>query len=562
MVDAANPPIGDESEAGSFVHPANPQIRPPMPPQSRPPQNMPDPNTSYDPYNDDSIFMGSNAIKNKYKGSNQKNMFEDSMIGAGGKNMFDETMRDVSMSMDQDISKNDISRLFGNNLRQSTNELFASSKPNDPKKQRGLFDKIEEDEEEDKYEDNIRPNRQSDKGLFDDSPTKSPALAQPKGFLDDTMNEDDDYEKFNVRPPPQQPQQNKNMFEETFDEGDSNASMLFPTKKPPTQNPANALPGLVKKESKPTAFDYGNPDPPQPPANKSNKLFMEDEYEEDESQLFPVKKNSQPPPMFEEDPNESMMSTDSRDKSFIQRQKQTNNQNHMMAQIMLAGLGKKKSEPNANEISIGDEIGDDYEPEPEVKISPPEPPQSTSKPKGPIEYHPPTNKNRMFLDDSQMESDLTDAMNLPTKTDSITTGQTQSRKLFMDDEDESFVFEKPKPKANPIAAPANNPPQQKKGFMFDDADESFDGFNLPDKKPGLPPMPAAKENKVNPLLKMESDDSIDFSKGNSQGSKPESEKKIELPKQEPPKQDPPLKELPKPESEMKQEQKSNSISYL
>lgn len=102
--------VGDPSEAGSFHQPPPPQNLAPAgaPGRGGPPPPPPggmfknnNPNDSFDPLADESLFMGSNAIKNKYNNKpNKRNMFDESM--AGGKGLFDDTMnQDMSMSIDQ-----------------------------------------------------------------------------------------------------------------------------------------------------------------------------------------------------------------------------------------------------------------------------------------------------------------------------------------------------------------------------------------------------------------------------------------------------------------------------
>jgi len=479
-VDAENKPIGDPSERGSFLQdpgdyaqPGQQMLHPPGGGRGQ------DPNASYDPYaEDDSIFVGSKAITQQYKGNAGNNIFEQSMVD--GKNIFNDTMNDMSMSMDQDVSKNNISRLFNTDNRQPSGDLNPAGKKKGGAPA-GIFDKIDEDDEEDKYEDHGNKPK-GPPGLFSDmdSPTKGPTKTPGAAFLDETMNEEESYEKFNAKPQP--PQQSKNMFDDTFDEGDS---VLFPPKTTPAQNKGNALPGLAKPSQKPAAaFNYGQPEPPQQPQKSKNMLFADESFQEEDSNIFPTKK-APTGGMFSDDMDDSIMNqsmTSERDKSFIDKQKESNSKNHAMAMIM-QGMNKKKV-AKESEISIGDEGPAFDEPEP--------PKQAPAQAKAPRDYQPPATKpkaNPMFLDESQSEIDESMTMNLPTKNPTPTPAKQPAKKnMFMDDDedgDESFIFSKPK--ANPVAPTssnppvANEPPAQKKAFMFDDADESFDGFNMPAK---------------------------------------------------------------------------------
>lgn len=523
--------VGDPSEMGSVIYDQPPDYGaqnmrpaghalPGMPPPPPPPGGMPahrnmNPNDSYDPMADESLFVASNALKNKYQNNQQKKgIFDDSMMGGGGKGIFDETMRDMSMSMDQDLGGGDVSRIFGQGSKQTPgdNQLFAA--PNKGQQKPGLFDKIEEDEEEDKYEENTGARQVGPPGgLFSDldSPeTKpKPQKAPTRGFLDDTMNEDDESVNLGLRPaPPQPPQKSRGMFEETFDEEDSNASMLFPPKKTPSnaapQNQPRALPGMTAQDKKPAPFAYGNP----PPSTDKKPGLFEDDYEEEESNFFPTKKPSAAGMFQEDDQNESMVDH-SRDKSFIEKQKEKNTGNHMMAMIM-KGLDPNKQAENPNEISIGDD-----DPEPPQKTQPTPP-----KTKGPMDYKPAEVKKpaRMFLDESQAESDL--GLDLPpTKAAPAQAPPAGNKMLFMDDDeddDESFVFDK-KPKANPAPpsnAPMPNPPAEKKKLFMFDEEESFDEFNMPGKKPDpAPTAPIEQEQKINPPIKQDTQEKqLDFQK--------------------------------------------------
>lgn len=521
--------VGDPSEAGSFIAdpgqnmgygraPAPtgfPGMPPPPPGQQMMTMKGMNPNDSYDPMADESLFIGSNAIKNKYKNDQQKRgMFDDSMMG--GKGLFDETMRDMSMSMDQDLNKNDISRLFGTMRGTATDNQNLKASSNVPPQMKGsggLFDKIEEDEEEDKYEDNFGSKRPTNAGgLFDniDSPeVRAPPKKTPtRGFLDDTMNDDDEDEGFNVKPTPQPPAQTKKgMFEETFDEGDSNESMIFGNKKPaPPPNPQNQakpLPGLAPPTQKSTPFNYGNP-PAEPP--KKQQLF-EDDYEEEESNIFPTKRPTVAG-MFkdDDDPNQSILDT-SRDKSFIEKARTTNSANHMMAMIMKGMDPKRQSIKKPEEKSIGD---DDDEPEQFFKQEPKKESPPPAKAKAPMDYKPPQpekKENKFFLDESRVESEADSVFDLPQKSKPTPPPPTGNKMLFMDDdedEDESFIFDKPKSKPAPVAKPpVEAPPAKKKGFMFEE-EESFDEFNLPPKAPVQePPKPVVQEQKANPPPKEE-----------------------------------------------------------
>lgn len=518
--------VGDPSEAGSFYEPnmRAPQSRGPQPGnynQGRDNQN----DLFNDPLADESIFMSGNQNKNKGglapPPQRQKGLFDESMMGdksmlGDRRGLFDETMnQDMSMSMDQDMNKNNLSRLFdtGGFGRQSNNDEQILRPLKEPSGKQGgnLFDKIEEDEEEDKEDEaNIRRKTKQGAMFFEDEDSRQPKQQmfkrESKGFLDDTIDDFDAEPKPIKKPqPPQNQKVSKGMFDDTFEEGDSNSSMLFPPKRaqpqapPPAQNQQTAmraLPGLANPEGpkKPTPFNYGSAEPSQPAQKKPPALF-EESYVEEESQLFPVKKmSSGAKDIFGANELDDSMSSSAKDRSFIDRQKEKNSNNHMMAMIMKGLDPGKKSSIIENEISIGDEESNEYqEPIRKEVVQPPPPPPKVEPPKPK-----PKPEAKLFLDDSRVEEE-NESMIFPSKPAPAKQVKEPTNKLFMEEdgeEEESFIFGKPKPQAQPSAPVQEKPAPQKKPFMFD-ADESFDDFNLPDKeKKETPP----EKPKANPMF--------------------------------------------------------------
>ena len=523
-MDAQAEIAGDPSEAGSVLYDQGPNIGPltsaanpggmPPPPQMMSGTHQQQNNNpiAYDPMADESLFVAGNNIRANYMGNEEKRgMFDDSMMGGGNKGIFDETMRDVSMSMDQDLSKHDISRIFGSGNRMSAadNQMLtvSSQRDNFSKTSGKMFDKIEEEDEEDKFDNygsKVSPP------VHANTKNKVPK----KGFLDDTMNEEEDIDgsKFLSKPPAHPSDQKNGMFMDSFTEEDSNASMLFPVKKRSQNNPppSTALPGMANPKS--TAFDYGKSSEKQ---QTKPAFFDSENFEEEESVLFP-EKNSSVAGMFADvdDPNESMISQTS-GKSFIEKEKLKNKNNHMMAMIMNKMNPKKNTKRLSNEISIGDK--DDEVPEPaQMKVD-----SQTTQKKGPADCHqseakkkpfnfldethegeedmkldiPKKNepmplkdtKKMMFMDDTLEENEIADNLDFskkPTPPDPITETTTLIKKkvMFMDDEDsddDDFIFgNKAKPNAASSVKPTppqsivQNSPQKKKPFMFEE-EESF-----------------------------------------------------------------------------------------
>ena len=299
--------LGDPSEAGSFLEPQNnAPMPPPLPPvPGRNPVLPKNPNDSYDPYSEESLFIGGNALKDKYNNNpNKNNIFNDSAMGGG---LFDQTMGagDLSVSMDQDLNPNNLSKMFdtrASNTNRPVTKDISKKMPSG-----NLFDKIDEDNEESDEEAN--PKQTNKGGIFDYDSQPSESNLKPnmatKGFLDDS----DEEEKIGgIMPKPNR--EKSNMFDQSMEESES--SMLFPTKAPQKEQQKIALPGLANpnpQSSKAAPFNYGQPSQPPPVAKKGPALF--DEYEEEESMLFnksPQKKPSTSA-MFTEDndPNESMI---------------------------------------------------------------------------------------------------------------------------------------------------------------------------------------------------------------------------------------------------------------
>ena len=472
--------VGDQSEHGSFLmdpQPSRGQTRNPQPPQNQGRvKNEPDP---YDPMADESLFMESNNLRNKATTQVQPNlkpkggMFDESVLG--GRGLFDDTMnQDMSMSMDQDLNKNNLSRIFDTGAfgRPSNNEeILKSLKDTAPQKSGGMFDKIEE--EEDEYRED--EHRKSSIGMFNRNelkPSKQQEVKRPtKGFLDDTVDDFEDEGKF-IAQPKQTSQQKNKMFEDSFNENDE--SMLFPAKKNPVNKPEPAPVPSNSNSSKPKAspFSYGTEEKEQP--QKKPALF-EDEYVEEESNIFPAKKVTTTSGKFFESSSDldKSYTENPNEKSFIERQKEKNNANHMMAMIMKGLDPKKQSVVSQSEISIGDE----GEPEPDPVF---EPKKTTPKP--PAKVEPQKKEGKMFLDDSRMEED--DSMIFPpSKQPTVNPPTNTTKKLFMEEEneeEESFIFGNSKQKEQKPSLFIEKQEDKKKGFMFEE-DESFDEFNLTDK---------------------------------------------------------------------------------
>lgn len=518
LQDAKAQIAGDQSEHGSFLDQVankKPSGNQYMPAHM---MNAKDPNESYDPYKDESLFIGSNAIKDKYNGKGgKKNLFDESAMGGG---IFDQTMnQDMSMSMDQENDRNNLSKIF------NTGSNLGPTKPAPVKdqifKSGGLFDKIEEDQEEQDDDDfGSKPKKNAKLFDYNASPEKeSPKKSATKNFLDDS---DEEEEKIGIHAPPQPKKApSSNMFDESIDESDS--SMLFAKKPKPEAKPMVPLPGLAesnqpKKTIQP--FNYGESDTKPEPPKKTAAIFDDDD-ENDESMFFdkqPAQKKVSTAGMFaaEDDPNESMLEA-SKDKSFVEKQKERNAHNPM-AMLMQEMQKKNSIKKPADESRIGD--SDDEEealfvskkeaPKQENFIQPPK--QEPPKQKLPMFEEPQKKKDiKSFLDESQVESDFgsvldNDILKKPKQ-------ETSQNKLFAEDEEEeSFFFsaKKETPKPSQVSNPPQEVPQKtiKKGFMFEDDDDDDDGFlggsNKKKAEPAPPPKveppKAPVVQKVEPVL--------------------------------------------------------------
>ncbi|CAI2375781.1 unnamed protein product [Moneuplotes crassus] len=559
---------GDPSEAGSILYnnpPATGPLQPagapggmapppppgfpgaPPPPGGVPPppgapglpqMGQPEP---HDPMNDESLFMSGNNIRQNYAQNKKGSVFDNSMIGGGG-NMFDDSMNNMSMSMDQDISKHNISNIFGGRQSMADNKPVKATKDNLVRNTQNMFGEIKEDEEEDKY-DNVGNNTPPPNAP---PPPPQNQILKP-GFLDDTVNDDSMDESIMLsRPTANKPlNEKKGLFMDTFEDDESNASMISPPKRT-TEAPAGSQKVMeditaTQKTTK-AAFDYGGGQ-----QQKKNAFF--DDYEEEESVMFPEKKPSAPA-MFDDkqDLDNSYISNTSRETHFIAKQRNTNSKNHMMAMIMKGmNSGKIKAERMSSEISIGDD--DDPEPEPRKQEEPspplkkgpsdyqPAPPkkkpfnfldetqdnaedlelETTSKPAPPAPPVPQKDEaKRMFLDDTIVESELSDNLDFSKQSNSSPAPQasqtTMKKNTFLDDEDsdeDDFMFSKSKQPIPPPAPPVtqtSKPKPKPKPFAFDDDDS--DGSEKkstpvppeetkiqPPPGPPAPPQPPKQEEK-------------------------------------------------------------------